>query len=386
MGVQRAATMSATRVISGLAAVLLLTAVLVVVLHDDQSQQYSSAGGVDSTSELAAVATTKLLNDDPNRCANVMDWNFLNAKVTQNNLGGVGPDSGAREIRYAGVSNGIDLILTTDAAYVVNPKVKEYEIDGVTRQLNGAGNNGVNGKFGQVNIKGNTDVKLKFTLVEAGTDIPADVAPEQTIFFSVYDLDTNGPSGYEFVDFTTPVDSYSVTKTTTARIQGNDAHLVATALRKGDDSDNPTDPLSMTQVQLDSAIWITYKGRNTWGMTFGEKGNKKGKGGRNLLFAGRAQGDCPDTCGGPAYGGPAKFTGAPYACGGPNCEKGADGKMNDFRYKNCCVGKPVTGGTSKATINAPYGIVSQKRFCSWGGGKGGLGADGPPCINKLPKV
>jgi len=417
MGVHRAATMSATRVISALAAVLLLTAVLVVVLHDDQSQQYSSAGGVDSTSELAAVATTKLLNDDPNRCANVMDWNFLNAKVTQNNLGGMGPDSGAREIRYAGVSNGIDLILTTDAAYVVNPKVKEYEIDGVTRQLNGAGNNGVNGKFGQVNIKGNTDVKLKFTLVEAGTDIPADVAPEQTVFFSVYDLDTNGPSGYEFVDFTTPVDSYSVTKTSTARIQGNDAHLVATALRKGDDSDNPTDPLSMTQVQLDSAIWITYKGRNTWGMTFGEKGNKKGKGGRNLLFAGRAQGDCPpgpvpfppgncdpqtagiegvikgggriccpDTCGGPAYGGPAKFTGAPYACGGPNCEKGADGKMNDFRYKNCCVGKPVTGGTSKATINAPYGIVSQKRFCSWGGGKGGLGADGPPCINKLPKV
>merc|ERR1712166_1333102 len=187
MGVHRAATMSATRVISALAAVLLLTAVLVVVLHDDQSQQYSSAGGVDSTSELAAVATTKLLNDDPNRCANVMDWNFVNAKVTQNNLGGMGPDSGAREIRYAGVSNGIDLILTTDAAYVVNPKLKEYE------------------------------------------------------------LDTNGPSGYEFVDFTTPVDSYSVTKTTTARIQGNDAHLVATALRKGDDSDNPTDPLSMTQ-------------------------------------------------------------------------------------------------------------------------------------------
>ena len=42
----------------------------------------------------------------------------------------------------------------------------------------------------------------------------------------------------------------------------------------------------MDQVQLDSAIWITYKGRNTWGMTFGEKGNEKGKGGRNLMFAG----------------------------------------------------------------------------------------------------
>merc|ERR1711869_86324 len=51
----------------------------------------------------------------------------------------------------------------------------------------------------------------------------------------------------------------------------------------------------MTQVQKDSAVWITHKGRNTWGLTFGEKGNtsKKKPGGRNLLFAGRAQGDCP---------------------------------------------------------------------------------------------
>ena len=206
----------------------------------------------------------------------------------------MGPDSGAKEIRYAGVSNGIDLILTTDAAYVVNTKVKEYVIDGVTRQLNGAGKNGVLGKFGQVNIRGDTDVKLTFTLVKAGTVIPADVAPEQTIFFSVYDLDTNAPGkGYEFVDFTTPVDSYHVTKTSTPRIEGNEAHLVATATRQGTNLDNPTDPLSMTQVQLDSAIWITYKGRNTWGMTFGEKGNVKGKGGRNLMFDGMSfQGKC----------------------------------------------------------------------------------------------
>jgi len=61
----------------------------------------------------------------------------------------------------------------------------------------------------------------------------------------------------------------------------------------GIDADNPTDPLDMTQLHLDSAVWITYKGRNTWGMTFGEKNKPKGKGGRNLMFAGRAEGDCP---------------------------------------------------------------------------------------------
>merc|ERR1719247_1261312 len=346
-----------------------------------------------------------------------MDWNFMNAEVTANNLGGMGPGTGAEEIRYSGVANGLDLVLTTDGDYAVNPKVKEYEIDGDTVMLNGAGNNGINGKFGQVNVKGNTDVKLTFTLVESGSDTPADVAPDQTVFFSVYDLDTNAPKGYEFVDFTTPVDSHSVTKGTTAKMQGTDQHLYATATRKGNDDDNPTDPLHMTQLQKDSAIWITYKGRNTWGMTFGEKGNKSGKAGRNLLFAGRAEGDCPpgpvpfppgncdpqtagiegviqgggrvccpDTCGGAAYGGPEKYWAAPYACGGPSCDKGADGKRNEFRYNNCCVGKPVSGGTKKETIEAPYGIVSQKRFCSWGEGNGGLGTDAPPCINKLTKI
>jgi len=374
--------------------------------------------GFDSrNTNLDSSPTTNLLSTDPTRCSNVMDWNFFNAKVTENNLGGVGPDSGAKEIRYSGVANGMDLVLTTDDDYAVNPKVKAYEIDGDTVMLDGAGNNGINGKFGQVNVKGNTDVKLTFTLVEEGSNTPADVAPEQTIFFSVYDLDTDGPGkGYEFVDFTTPVDSYSVTKGTTCQMKGNKEHLYATARRKGNNDDNPTDPLHMTQTQKDSAIWITFKGRNTWGMTFGEKGNKSGKGGRNLLFAGRAEGDCPpgpvapppgacdthtngiegviagggrvccpDKCGGSAWGGPDRYFEAPYACGGPKCDKGADGKRDPYRYENCCVGKPVSGGTKKSTIDAPYGIVSQKRFCSHGV-LGGLGDDAPPCINKLTKV
>merc|ERR1712072_244785 len=403
----------ATLVMTVVAVAFMISTIAVASNHNDNHND-----GHASNTQLDAAVPTKLMSDDPYRCANVMDWNFMNAEVTANNLGGVGPEAGAKEIRYTGVSNGLDLVLTTDKPYAVNPKEKEFDIMGVPVMLNGAGNNGVNGKFGQVNVKGNTDVKLKFTLVESGTDTPADVAPDQTVFFSVYDLDMDGPGkGYEFVDFTTPVDSHSVTKSTTVKIQGNDAHLMATAISKGNNDDNPTDPLSMTQVQKDSAIWITYKGRNTWGMTFGEKRNPKGKGGRNLLFAGRAEGDCPpgpvpfppgncdpqtlgiegvikgggriccqDKCGGAAYGGPERFWAAPYACGGPNCEKGADGVKDAFRYQNCCVGKPVSGGTDKATITAPYGVVSQGRFCSWGAGKGGLGNDAPPCINKLPKV
>jgi len=342
-------------------------------------------------------------------CTNVMDWNFAFATVTQNNLGGAGPDSGKEEIRYAGVANGVDLILTTDSAYTVNPKVKDYDSGWAAgKTADGTGNNGINGKFGQVNVKGNTEVKMKFTLVEEGTDTPVEVSPKQTVFFSVYDMDTG--KGYEFVDFTTPVDSHSVTPTTTAKLTGTDAHLQATAGRRGTDEDNPSDPMAMTKVQKDSAIWITYIGRNTWSLTFGEKGNEKGKGGRNLLFAGRAEGHCkagpivdppgfctagieamikgggkvccPDKCGfTTASGAPTlpKFSGAPNSCGGPACDKGPDGQRQMERYNDCCVGKPIVDGNVRASINASYGIVSKGRFCT------GLGKDAPPCINRLSK-
>jgi len=227
-------------------------------------------------------------------CANVKDWDFSVATVTQNNLGGAGPDKAdTQEIRYSGVADGIDLILTTDSDYTVNPKVKDYN----GRQLDGAGNNGINGKFGIVNVAGGSSVDMTFTLVEAGTTTPVSIDPAQTVFFSVLDLDANKGSNkgkaYEFVDFTTPVDSYAVTDSTSAILTGNNNNLYARSGRYGDDNDNPTDPLAMTQLQRDSAISITYKGRNTWGMTFGEDNNPTAKGGRNLMFAGRAEGDCP---------------------------------------------------------------------------------------------
>lgn len=345
-------------------------------------------------------------------CSNVKDWTFTHATVTQNNLGGVGPDTAdTQEIRYSGVADGIDLILTTNKPYAVNPKIKDY--DG--RMLDGAGNNGMNGKFGIVNVKGGTSVDMTFTLVEADTDTPVEIDPGQTVFFSVFDLDanraTNKGKAFEFVKFTTPVDSYAVSDSTTVKLSGNNNNLYARSGRYGSEDDNPTNPLEMTQLQKDSAVSITYKGRNTWGMTFGEGNNPGKKAGRNLMFAGRSEDDCPpgplapppgacdretkgiegvikgggrvccpDACGGP------RSPDAPYACGGPQCDKGPDGKRDAFRYANCCVGKPVEGGTDKSTITAPYGILNQHRFCSWGVGKGGLGGDAPPCTNKLPRV
>merc|ERR1712028_183743 len=172
--------------------------------------------------------------------------------------------SDKQEIRYTNVANEVDLVLTIDQK---NQKVP-YAAN------NGAISNGVLGKLGQVNVLGGTAASLTFTLVEAGTDTPVYVAPDQKVFFSVYDLDQGsskkGPPPHEYATFTTPLDSYKVTPTTTVKITGNKNSLQATSGRAGNAEDNPTDPLDMTQVQMDSTVWVTYQGRNTWGLTFGE--------------------------------------------------------------------------------------------------------------------
>lgn len=385
---------------------------------------------------LANAAPTAKVNETAADCSNIKDWTFFNAQVTDNNLGGVGPNntSGAQEIRYSNVADEIDLVLSIDTThqakpYVTNPTCKDAAGNkcvigkdagcpkpGMTC---GDDNNGFSGKFGQVNVKGGTSVAMKFTLVDAGTENPVDIAPGQTVFFSVFDFDSSIVGAHEYVDFTTPLDSHRTTPTTTVKLTGDDKHLYAQSGRQGDDSDNPTDPLNMTQLQLDSAVWVTYTGRNTWGMTFGESGNPKGKGGRNLMFAGRAEGDCPpgpapfpkgacDTglegmikgggrvccpveCG--QTGKWEKWAGAPNACAGPGCDKGPDGVRNDNRYQDCCLGKPIIFGNDKAKIDVaydknrnppePYGIVHKRRFCT--SLTPDPGTDGPPCINKLSR-
>jgi hypothetical protein len=275
-------------------------------------------------------------------------------------------------------------------------------------------------------VKGNTKANLIFTLVNAGTDTPVDIAPEQKVFFAVFDLDNNGPPSQEVLSLTTKPESHALATPTEVKRTGAFSFQSTT---KGDDLDNPTDPLKMTDIQKQRAVWMTYKGTATWGMTFGETGNAKGKGGRNLLFAGRAEGACPpgpvapptgackvgiegmikgggkvccpQKCDGSGGAKWVKHEDAPNHCGGPNCDKSANGAMKgqpgflggkggrtQERYDNCCIGKPVSGGTSQKTINAPYGLVKQRNFCKGSGLAEPLidAADDKGCINKLSKL
>jgi len=99
------------------------------------------------------------------------------------------------------------------------------------------------------------------------------------------------PGGHEFIEFITPTYSHSLEPETTVICTGSgaDGTLYAESNRVGTGADNPTDPLAMTALQLNSRISVTYKGKSGWTVMMG---NSILKGGRNTLFGGRSENNC----------------------------------------------------------------------------------------------
>jgi len=257
-----------------------------------------------TTEEAAPVIP--VVHVDPiteaSNCTNVFDWSFFNAKLTQNNLGGQGPNlNDKKEIRYSGVDSGtgpfhqgaIDLVITVEEGSTYTPAPLKQG----GSQKDGVGNNGLNGQFGVINMQFSSRAEFRFQFVETGTDTPITMGANDTVIFSFYDLDNaptrpGRPGGHEFIEFITPTYSHSLTPETTVICTGSgaDGTLYAESNRVGTGADNPTDPMAMTALQLNSRISVTYKGKSGWTVMMG---NSVLKGGRNTLFGGRSENDCP---------------------------------------------------------------------------------------------
>jgi len=229
-------------------------------------------------------------------CTKVLDWNFFGAKLTQNNLGGHGPNfDDKHELRYSGVLNHAESGKQADLVVTAPDWGTSYQVK--NNLYNGLWSNGSDapGSFGQINILDSTEVLLTFTLVEEGSDTPLEIDPSEKLLFSVYDLDhkRDRPQEVEYVKFVTPVASYSVTADTTVKISGeaSDGTLYAESTRPGNLEDNPVDPLKMSAIAEQSKISVTYVGLSSWQIVWGDKEGNPG-GGRNMLFAGRSEGDC----------------------------------------------------------------------------------------------
>ena len=132
---------------------------------------------------------------------------FLCRQVTANNLGGLGPNfEDKQEIRYSSIlrdDDQVDMVVTVGEGYITVPN---------NHGISGSENNGLNGKFGQINVRGSSSAEFTFRLVHTGTDKLIDIQKDQKVQFSLYDFDAgkspNLIDPHEFAEFKTPVASY----------------------------------------------------------------------------------------------------------------------------------------------------------------------------------
>jgi hypothetical protein len=192
--------------------------------------------------------------------------------LKNNNLGGKGPGSGPEEIRYENVCtaanvHSLDLVVTAAPGYdPANTK-----------------SNGVNGHYGQINVKNRKTGDFTFTFKKSGTN--EDFVLDYTSF-TVFDLDAGRAPNEVEVLTAGGYATYTTSNNTELIIAHPTADsLTATATKFGEYSDNPTDPLALTSLQSARSVGFDYAAVSSFKMSFGIGGGLATRG-RNMLFAG----------------------------------------------------------------------------------------------------
>jgi len=214
-------------------------------------------------SPVCVQGATECSPDDV--CSKSVKMNTLT--VTQNNLGGVGPDAGAEEIRYgnAAVVNGraVDLVLTTDGTFTTSKPAK----------------NGKSGAFGIINVKCGSQVTVKMQVVDSESGAP--VTLEQ-VALTWYDLD-EGKKGKGRATVTTCGSTGAIISDNSELTVNREGDCsTATSSVAGNGKDNPSSPHQLDTLQISRALTLPFKGVSQWISTLAlAKGHK----GRNFMFA-----------------------------------------------------------------------------------------------------
>jgi len=198
-------------------------------------------------------------------CSKSVTMNTLT--VSQNNLGGVGPDSGAEEIRYsnAAVVNGkaVDLVLTTDGEFKSSKPAK----------------NGKSGAFGVLNVKCGSSVTVFMKVVdsESGASVTLDA-----VSLTWYDLDEGKKEKGRATITTCGSTGAMVSQNTELTVIREGDCSRATSSVAGTGKDNPKSPHTLDSLQLSRSLTLPFKQVSEWSSTLSlDKGHK----GRNFMFA-----------------------------------------------------------------------------------------------------
>lgn len=198
-------------------------------------------------------------------CTKAVKMNTLT--VSHNNLGGVGPDAGAEEIRYsnAAVINGkaVDLVLTTDGTFTSSkPSV-----------------NGNAGAFGRLNVKCGTSVTVSMKVVDAETGNPVVL---DAVALTWYDLDEGKKSKGRATVTTCGSTGAIVSENTELTVEREGDCSSATSSVAGTGKDNPTSPHNLDSLQISRSVTLPFKQVSEMSSTLSLA---KGFKGRNFLFA-----------------------------------------------------------------------------------------------------
>lgn len=240
--------------------------------------------------------------------------NVSASTVMQNNLGGVGPDSGDPVLRYGAVGfldgQPIDLLVEV---------VDEHNY---TAPLGSSANGGSrapksSGDFGQINLGYGQRTKLRFTFLSAGS--MDEEVKLQLLRWNIYDLDTDDPMCKEMVmaDSKDQPFSYELAKESEVRLhehgtqkwfmsnhESNEPEqmFLSELLHK---ADKPTSPTALTKQQAARSIALVFDNVSSFELEFAvatpnfdsfaldldECGQKKDS--RNILFEASTLPLCP---------------------------------------------------------------------------------------------
>lgn len=203
----------------------------------------------------------------------VTDYNM--ASVIHSNLGGLGPDFGAPPN-----------LLFKHVALVENDQMLDLKIENLTEYIPAnTANNGLNGEFAQLNIRGGSSTKFRFTFLEHGTDKPYQM---EWNFFTIFDLD----HGKKFEKYKERVEvkgfaTHFLTETSELHLtEHGDKWYTYASSTWGTGKDNPTDPMNLSQQQKDRSVTLLYHGKSHYDARF--SADKPKANGRNFLFSGKS--------------------------------------------------------------------------------------------------
>lgn len=183
--------------------------------------------------------------------------------VVQNNLDGSG--KGPREVRYSGVQDGVDLVITS----------ADYSSK--------AGNkgNGAKGKLGQIALDVGSSHNFDFSFVKSGTNEPASPG---NVVMSFLDIDQGKKNKQRESLKICGVGSPIVTTNTELESSVADGCSMVQSTQRGTGSDNPDDPDLMDDTQRARSVAFPIQGKSTFSVELAV--SAKGRQGRGFLFTG----------------------------------------------------------------------------------------------------